>query len=102
MVEFALSPQQKELRAKVREFAIREILPASWYYDEKNDIPLFLLQKAFDAGFMNGDIPERYGGKGVRSSGHGHSYRGDRRGVPRGGHIDLRQLARHGADHALR
>ena len=64
MVEFALSPQQQELRAKVREFAIREILPASWYYDEKNDIPLFLLQKAFDAGFMNGDIPQKYGGRG--------------------------------------
>ena len=64
MVEFALSPEQQELRAKVREFAIREILPASWYYDEKNDIPLFLLQKAFDAGFMNGDIPQKYGGRG--------------------------------------
>ncbi len=64
MVEFALNPQQQELRAKVREFAIREILPASWYYDEKNAIPLFLLQKAFDAGFMNGDIPQQYGGRG--------------------------------------
>ncbi len=65
MVEFALSLQQKELQAKVREFAIREILPASWYYDEQNEIPLFLLQKAFDAGFMNGDIPVKYGGKGL-------------------------------------
>ena len=64
MVQFDLSPEQQELRAKVREFAIREILPASWYYDEKNDIPLFLLQKAFDAGFMNGDIPQTYGGRG--------------------------------------
>jgi acyl-CoA dehydrogenase len=64
MVQFDLSPQQKELQAKVREFAIREILPASWYYDERNDIPLFLLQKAFDAGFMNSDIPLKYGGKG--------------------------------------
>ena len=47
MVEFALSPQQKELQEKVREFAIREILPAAWYYDEQDEIPLFLLQKAF-------------------------------------------------------
>ena len=65
MVEFELSPEQKELQAKVREFAIREILPAVWHYDERNEIPLFLLQKAFDAGFMNGDIPEKYGGKGL-------------------------------------
>jgi acyl-CoA dehydrogenase len=65
MVQFDLSPQQKELQAKVREFAVREILPASWYYDEQNDIPLFLLQKAFDAGFMNSDIPPKYGGRGL-------------------------------------
>jgi hypothetical protein len=65
VIAFELSPQQKELQAKVREFAIREILPAVWHYDETNDIPLFLLQKAFHAGFMNGDIPERYGGRGL-------------------------------------
>ncbi|MBE0557101.1 MAG: acyl-CoA dehydrogenase family protein [Proteobacteria bacterium] len=65
MAQFDLSQQQKDLRAKVREFAIREILPASWYYDEQNDIPLFLLKKAFDAGFMNGDIPKKYGGRGL-------------------------------------
>ena len=65
MLQFELSPQQKELQARVREFAIREVLPASWYYDEKNEIPLFLLQKAFDAGFMNGDIPPQYGGRGL-------------------------------------
>ena len=64
MVDFALSPQQKELQAKVREFAIRDVLPASWYYDERNDIPLFLLEKAFAAGFMNSDIPQKHGGRG--------------------------------------
>ncbi|MHB8771487.1 MAG: acyl-CoA dehydrogenase family protein [Syntrophales bacterium] len=65
MVQFELSPEQKELRARVREFAVREVLPASWHYDEKNDIPLFLLKKAFDGGFMNGDIPTKYGGRGL-------------------------------------
>ena len=65
MVAFELNPQQKELQATAREFALREILPAVWHYDEKNEFPLFLLQKAFAAGFMNGDIPARYGGKGL-------------------------------------
>jgi len=65
MLQFELSPQQKELQAKVRDFAIREILPAVWHYDEKDEIPLFLLQKAFDAGFMNSDIPVKYDGKGL-------------------------------------
>jgi acyl-CoA dehydrogenase len=64
MLQFELSPELKELQAQVRKFAIKEILPAVWYYDEKGEIPLFLLQKAFDAGFMNADIPLKYGGKG--------------------------------------
>ena len=83
MVEFSLSPQQKELQEKVREFAIREILPAVWYYDEKNDLPLPLLKKAFDAGFMNGDIPKKYGGRGHGLRGSRHRHRGDIRGVLR-------------------
>jgi len=64
MLQFELSPQQKELQAKVREFSVKEILPAVWHYDEKDEIPLFLLQKAFNAGFMNTNIPIKYGGKG--------------------------------------
>ena len=64
MLQFELSPQQKELQAKVREFSVKEILPAVWHYDEKDEIPLFLLQKAFNAGFMNTNIPMKYGGKG--------------------------------------
>ncbi len=64
MLQFELTPQQKDLQTKVREFAIKEILPAVWYYDEKGEIPLFLLQKAFEAGFMNTNIPLKYGGKG--------------------------------------
>ncbi len=65
MLQFELSPEQKALQAKVREFAIREILPAVWRYDETGEIPLFLLKKAFDAGLMNGDIPVKYGGQGL-------------------------------------
>lgn len=65
MLQFELSPEQKALQAKVREFAIREILPAVWHYDETGEIPLFILRKAFDAGFMNGDIPVKYGGQGL-------------------------------------
>ncbi|MCE5263804.1 MAG: acyl-CoA dehydrogenase family protein [Deltaproteobacteria bacterium] len=64
MISFELSPRQKELQTKARDFSVREILPAVWHYDETNEFPLFLLQKAFDAGLMNGDIPEKYGGQG--------------------------------------
>ncbi len=64
MLDFTLTPEQLELQKKVREFAIKEVLPASWHYDEKDEIPLFVLKKAFDAGIMSGDIPAKYGGQG--------------------------------------
>jgi len=65
MLAFDLSPSQKELQKRIREFSLREILPAVWHYDEKDEIPFFLLQKAFDAGFMNADMPVKYGGRGL-------------------------------------
>jgi acyl-CoA dehydrogenase len=65
MLNFALSPQQLELRARARDFALKEILPAVWHYDEKAEFPLFLMEKAFRAGFLNIDIPVQYGGQGL-------------------------------------
>lgn len=64
MLNFNLSPEQEEIQKKVREFALNEILPVVWHYDEEDDIPLFILKKSFEAGIMNLDIPTRYGGKG--------------------------------------
>ena len=34
MLDFSLSPEQIDLQEKAREFALREILPVAWYYDE--------------------------------------------------------------------
>lgn len=65
MLNFTLTDDQKNLRDKTREFALKEILPYAWYYDEKDELPLEILQKAFDAGIMNSDIPKEYGGKGL-------------------------------------
>jgi len=64
MLNFQLSPPQLELQRKAREFALKEILPLAWYYDEIDETPLEVLQKAHAAGLINGDIPEEYGGKG--------------------------------------
>jgi acyl-CoA dehydrogenase len=64
MLNFSLSPEQIELQQKAREFAIREILPVAWYYDEIDETPLHLLRKAYEEGLINTDIPKEYGGKG--------------------------------------
>lgn len=64
MLNFQLSPAQLKLQTKAREFALNEILPVAWYYDENSETPLPVIKKAYDAGLINGDIPEAYGGKG--------------------------------------
>lgn len=65
MLDFTLSPAQLELRKKAREFAREQILPLAWYYDEIDETPLALLQKAHTAGLLNLGIPEKYGGTGL-------------------------------------
>lgn len=64
MLDFTLTPEQLDLQKRVREFALKEVLPASWYYDDIDEIPVFILKKAFEAGIMSGDIPKKYGGRG--------------------------------------
>jgi acyl-CoA dehydrogenase len=65
MLDFTLTPEQLALQQKARKFALEEVLPVAWYYDEKDDIPLPVLRKAFDAGIMNIDVPKDYGGQGL-------------------------------------
>ena len=64
MLDFNLSPDQETVRAEARQFALEEVLPVAWEYDSRNETPMAVLRKAFDAGLMNTDIPEVYGGKG--------------------------------------
>lgn len=64
MLDFTLTPEQLDLQQKAREFAKKEILPVAWYYDEIDETPLPLLKKAFDAGLMNTEISQKYGGNG--------------------------------------
>jgi len=65
MLNFHLTQEQFDIQKKAREFAIKEVLPVAWYYDEKDEIPLEIIRKAFQAGFVGADIPKKYGGKGL-------------------------------------
>ena len=64
MLNFHLSPEQLKLQKRAREFALKEILPVAWYYDEVDETPLPVLKKAYETGLMNGGIPKKYGGNG--------------------------------------
>jgi acyl-CoA dehydrogenase len=64
-ISFALTPEQRELRALAREFAEKEIRPKAAAYDEHQTHPADLVEKAHDLGLMNMHVPEEYGGPGV-------------------------------------
>jgi acyl-CoA dehydrogenase len=61
-VSFALTDEQKELRALAREFAEREIRPQAAEHDEHQTHPVEIVAKAHELGLMNLHLPESLGG----------------------------------------
>jgi acyl-CoA dehydrogenase len=66
-VSFALTAEQKELRALAREFADNEIRPKAAEYDVHMAHPVDVVAKAHDVGLMNVHVPEAYGGLGLNA-----------------------------------
>jgi alkylation response protein AidB-like acyl-CoA dehydrogenase len=62
MADFDLTPDQRMVRAVVREFAEREILPHVERYEREERYPIELIAKLAPLGFMGPMIPEEYGG----------------------------------------
>lgn len=67
-MDFALSPQHQELKEWAHGFAEREIRPAAAEFDEREDFPWEVLQKAAKVGLLAYAIPEAYGGGGISSA----------------------------------
>ena len=65
MLDFTLTDEQLELQQKARQFALEQVLPVAAYYDEIDEVPLEVLRAAYEAGIFSGDIPQKYGGKGL-------------------------------------
>jgi acyl-CoA dehydrogenase len=66
-VSFALTEEQRALRALAREFAEKEIRPKAAEYDEHSTHPADVIAKAHEVGLMNLHVPEEYGGLGLNS-----------------------------------
>jgi acyl-CoA dehydrogenase len=64
-VSFALTDEQKALRALSREFAAKEIRPLAARYDEHGTHPADVIAKAHELGLMNVHVPEEHGGLGL-------------------------------------
>src|SRR5947209_2016735 len=66
-VSFALTDEQKELRALAREFAAKEIRPKAAEYDVAMKHPADVIEKAHEVGLMNLNVPTEHGGLGLGS-----------------------------------
>ncbi|HWG55388.1 MAG TPA: acyl-CoA dehydrogenase family protein [Gaiellaceae bacterium] len=64
-VSFALTDEQRELRALARDFAEKEIRPRAAAYDEAQTHPDDVIAKAHEVGLMNIHVPEELGGPGL-------------------------------------
>lgn len=64
MMNFDLSQEQLEIQDMAMKFAKNEMIPKAAEYDQKAEMPLPILQKAWELGLVNTAIPAEYGGTG--------------------------------------
>jgi acyl-CoA dehydrogenase len=64
-MNFSLSPEQLEMFDVARKFAKNEMIPFAAEYDEQSIFPKEQIQKAWELGFTNTCIPEKFGGNGL-------------------------------------
>ncbi len=63
-MDFSLTEEQLELKELTHQFAMNEMRPVAGEYDEKNEFPHDVMQKAFEIGYLTSGIPVEYGGTG--------------------------------------
>jgi len=64
-VDFDYTPEQKQLRREVRDFAQAEIAPHVMEWDEAQTFPLAVIKKLGQLGYLGSIFPEEYGGAGL-------------------------------------
>lgn len=64
-MDFDLPESHKILRATVRDFCEREVLPHARTWDEEERFPLELIPKLASLGLLGITIPDEYGGAGM-------------------------------------
>lgn len=64
-MNFELNEDQIAYQRLAHDFARNEIAPQAAHYDETGDYPWPIIHKAFDAGLMYVNVPEKWGGAGL-------------------------------------
>lgn len=65
MVDCSLTPEQDEMRRLARDFAVNEIRPVASHYDQIQETPWPVLERANEIGLLSFGLPEAHGGGGV-------------------------------------
>ncbi len=68
MIDFRLTEEQEQMRQLAHRFAEREIRPVAAEYDESEEMPWPVLEKAARIGLTSYQYPEKYGGGGITSA----------------------------------
>ncbi len=66
-MDFAISPEQKEIQELALKFARNEMIPVAQEMDEHGTFPMDIFKKAWELGLCNTCIPVEYGGTGFTS-----------------------------------
>jgi acyl-CoA dehydrogenase len=61
----SLTDEQKAIREMAHDFAENEIRPVAWELDKDATWPAEILEKGWELGLMNSQIPAEYGGPGM-------------------------------------
>lgn len=61
-MNFDLTPDQKDIRALARDFAVSEVAPVIRRFDESQEFPHEILSKLGKTGLLGALVPEEYGG----------------------------------------
>lgn len=64
MINFELNQEQKEIHEMAMKFARQDMIPNSAEYDQKSEMPMQILEKAWSLGLVNTCIPTSFGGTG--------------------------------------
>ncbi|KHN70935.1 putative medium-chain specific acyl-CoA dehydrogenase 1, mitochondrial [Toxocara canis] len=62
LISFELSDTQREYQAVALKFAKEEIIPVAAHHDRTGEFPWDIVKKAHKLGFMNPQVPAKYGG----------------------------------------
>ena len=65
MVDFNLTDEQLALQDTARKFAQSEMIPQAAHFDQTGEFPQKIIEKAWQAGLLNEQIPEEFGGAGL-------------------------------------